>query len=50
MTLADLVSESLAQEQKSSSRFIALSNIRVVSDLGFALPSKNSEPEVRPLS
>jgi Rrf2 family transcriptional regulator, cysteine metabolism repressor len=50
MTLADLVSESLAQEQKSSTRFIALSNIRVVSDLGFALPSKNSEPEVRPLS
>ena len=50
MTLADLVSESLVHEQKSSARFIALSDIRVVSDLGFALPSKNSEPEVRPLS
>src|SRR5436305_10844874 len=39
MTLADLVSESLAQEQKSSTRFIALSKIRLVSDLGFALTS-----------
>jgi len=50
MTLADLVHASHEQEQKSSTRFIALSDIRVVSDLGFTLPSKKSEPEVRPLS
>jgi Rrf2 family cysteine metabolism transcriptional repressor len=48
MTLADLVSHE--QGQQSSARFIALSDIRVVSDMGFGLPSKKSEPEVRPLS
>jgi Rrf2 family transcriptional regulator, cysteine metabolism repressor len=49
MTLADLVSHE--QEHQSSKRFIALSDIRVVSDLGFTLPStKNATDEVRPLS
>jgi Rrf2 family cysteine metabolism transcriptional repressor len=48
MTLADLLSHE--QEHRSSARFIALSDIRVVSDQGFSLPSKKSESEVRPLS
>ncbi len=48
MTLADLVSHE--QEHQSSTRFIALSDIRVVSDPGFTLPPKKSEPQVRPLS
>jgi hypothetical protein len=48
--------ESPEQERTGSTvpaanRFIALSDIRAASNLGFALPSKNSEPgEVRPLS
>ncbi len=48
MTLADLVSHE--EKYQSSPRFIALSDIRVVTDLGFNLPSQKSEPEVRPLS
>jgi len=48
MTLADLVSHE--QERQTPIRFIALSDIGVVSDLGFTLPSKKSEPRVRPLS
>ena len=43
MTLADLVKESPEQEQRSTTRFIALSDIRVVSNLGFAVPPKESE-------
>ena len=46
MTLADLVKESPEHEQKSTTRFIALSDIRVVSNLGFALPPKESEPQL----
>ena len=46
MTLADLVEE----ERASTTRFIALSDIHAVSNIGFALPAKKSEPEVRPLS
>ena len=50
MTLADLVKESPEQEPRSSARFIALSDIQVVSNMSFALPAKKGEPEVRPLS
>ncbi len=56
MTLAELVKESPEQERTggkvpAANRFIALSDIRAASNLGFTLPSKNSEPsEVRPLS
>ena len=50
MTLADLVEESPEQEPRSSTRFIALSDIQVVSNMGFALPAKKGKPEVRPLS
>jgi Rrf2 family transcriptional regulator, cysteine metabolism repressor len=50
MTLADLVHVSTEQEQRATSRFIALSDIRVATDLGFALPTKKSEPDVRSLS
>ncbi|MFL5698397.1 MAG: RrF2 family transcriptional regulator [Ktedonobacteraceae bacterium] len=50
MTLADLVEESPEQEPRSSARFIALSDIQVVSNMSFALPAKKGEPEVRPLS
>jgi len=51
MTLADLVNLSPEPEQHSTTRFIALSDIQVVSNLGFALPAKESEPpQARPLS
>ncbi len=50
MTLADLVKDSPEQEPRSSTRFIALSDIQVVSNMGFALPAKKGEPEARPLS
>ena len=50
MTLADLVKESPEQEPRSSARFIALSDIQVVSNMSFALPAKKRKPEVRPLS
>jgi Rrf2 family protein len=50
MTLADLVKETPEHEARSSTRFIALSDIQVVSNMGFALPAKKGEPEVRPLS
>ena len=50
MTLADLVKESPEQEPRSSARFIALSDIHVVSNMSFALPAKKRKPEVRPLS
>jgi len=50
MTLADLVKESPEQESRSSARFIALSDIQVVSNMSFALPAKKRKPEVRPLS
>jgi len=50
MTLADLVRESPEQEPRSSARFIALSDIQVVSNMSFALPAKKRKPEVRPLS
>src|SRR5437588_10030807 len=46
MTLADLVKESPEQEPKSTTRFIALSDIRVVSNLGFALPPKESKRQL----
>ena len=51
MTLAELVSLAPETELASTTRFIPLSDIRVVSNLGFALPSKESErPQVGPLS
>jgi Rrf2 family protein len=54
MTLADLLKASPETERAaigSAKQFIALSDIQVVSNLGFALPSKTSESkEVRPLS
>ena len=50
MTLADLVKESPEQEPRSSARFIALSDIQVVSNMSFALTAKKRKPEVRPLS
>jgi DNA-binding IscR family transcriptional regulator len=50
MSLADLARAEAAQEHNASSRFIALSDIQVVSDMRFALPAKESEPQVRPLS
>ena len=50
MTLADQVKESPEQEPRSSARFIALSDIQVVSNMSFALPAKKRKPEVRPLS
>ena len=50
MTLADLVKDSPEQEPRSSTRFIALSDIQVVSNMSFALPAKKGEPEVRSLS
>lgn len=58
MTLADLVNLSPEPAHGSdglsspaTTRFIALSDIRVVSNMGFALPAKESEPpQVRPLS
>jgi Rrf2 family transcriptional regulator, cysteine metabolism repressor len=50
MTLADLVKESAEQDSKPSARFIALSDIQVVSNMSFALPAKKGKPEVRPLS
>jgi len=42
MTLADLVKESPEQESRSSARFIALSDIQVVSNMSFALPAKKT--------
>jgi len=50
MTLADLVSAEAELERNKRTRFIALSDIQVVSNMGFALPSKDSEPAVRPIS
>jgi len=50
MSLADLAKAEAAQEHNTSSRFIALSDIQVVSNMRFALPAKESEPQVRPLS
>lgn len=51
MTLADLVHLAPETEHPSPTRFIALSDIQVVSHLGFTLPAKESEPpQVRPLS
>jgi Rrf2 family cysteine metabolism transcriptional repressor len=50
MTLADLVKETPEHEARSSTRFIALSDIQVMSHMGFALPAKKGEPEARPLS
>lgn len=56
MTLADLAGESSVPERTgvtapAANRFIALSDIHVAPNLGFALPSQISEPgEVRPLS
>lgn len=50
MTLADLVNVSAEQEQHASTRFIALSDIQVLPNVKFALPSKDGEPQVRPLS
>ncbi len=49
MTLADLVNVSPEQERHASMQFIALSDIQVVSNLGFALPTKDNEPQARPL-
>ncbi|HVB26063.1 MAG TPA: Rrf2 family transcriptional regulator [Ktedonobacteraceae bacterium] len=59
MTLADLVKNSPVAERgvegainRASTRFIALSDIRVVSDMGFGLPelsTNNGEPQVRSL-
>jgi len=51
MTLAELVNLAPEAELASTTRFIPLSDIQVVSNLGFALPSKQSKaPQVRPLS
>src|SRR5437667_4162923 len=56
MTLADLAGESSVAGRTgvtapAANRFIALSDIHVAPNLGFALPSQISEPgEVRPLS
>jgi Rrf2 family protein len=55
MTLAELVNVPVAtgitaMPSTATTRFIALSDIHVVTDLGFPLPTKKSEPEVRPLS
>jgi len=55
MTLADLVLKESPEAERtakgSAKQFIALSDIQVVSNLGFALPAKVSESnEVRPLS
>ena len=59
MTLADLVKNSPIAERgvegvinRASTRFIALSDIRAVSDMGFGLPelsTNNGEPQVRSL-
>lgn len=55
MTLADLVKNSPIAEgaiNRASPRFIALSDIRAVSDMGFGLPklsTNNGEPQVRSL-
>jgi Rrf2 family cysteine metabolism transcriptional repressor len=49
MTLADLLRESPEQERKVP-RFIALADIQTMANMGFALPTKKSDPEVRPLS
>jgi Rrf2 family cysteine metabolism transcriptional repressor len=49
MTLADLLRESPEQERKAP-RFIALSDIQTMANMGFALPGKQSDAEVRPLS
>ncbi len=43
MTLADLVNVSPEQEQRTPASFIALSDIHVVSNLGFTLPAKDGE-------
>jgi len=48
--LADLVKDSPEQEHRSSTSFIALSDIQVVSNMGFTLPAKKDKSEVRPLS
>ena len=51
MTLADLINLAPETEQASKTRFIPLSDIQVVSNLGFALPAKESGPsQARPLS
>ncbi|GAC1618703.1 MAG: Rrf2 family transcriptional regulator [Ktedonobacteraceae bacterium] len=44
MTLAELAKLSPESEQHSTTRFIALSDVQVVSNMGFALPSQESEP------
>jgi Rrf2 family cysteine metabolism transcriptional repressor len=49
MTLADLLRESPEQERKAP-RFIALSDIQTMTNMGIPLPPKKSSPEVRPLS
>ncbi|MEO8953543.1 MAG: Rrf2 family transcriptional regulator [Ktedonobacteraceae bacterium] len=50
MSLADLAKAEAAQEHNTSSRFIALSDIQVLPNMRFAIPAKESEPQVRPLS
>src|SRR5436309_349085 len=51
MTLAELVNLAPEAELASTTRFIPLSDIQVVSNLGFALPPKQSKaPQVHPLS
>jgi hypothetical protein len=54
MTLADLVKNSpTTAEHGAAARFIALSDIRTVSDMGFGLPelsTNNGEQQARSLS
>ena len=53
MTLADLVQHSPTIERDTATRFIALSDIRAVSDMGFGLPkvtANESEAQARSLS